>query len=178
MHQNPAHVPTVERDVLWNNLVDVVDDYFRIEREDRVRLAGNVMTEGRIDTFWLGGATYLEPWRKDSVGRYNRLEATLRRRAFVRVIPVEGGYLVDVAVYKELLDARKPQFATAGAATFSSGESPPIYDRQLDESDDYALPQSKGWIPQGRDAALEQEILAKLYTKLGMPAVMPLPGAY
>jgi hypothetical protein len=37
--------------------VDAVDDYFRIEREERVRLIGGVLTEGRIDTFPITGST-------------------------------------------------------------------------------------------------------------------------
>src|SRR5262245_5310738 len=49
--QNPLFIPPVDREFLWNQTVDAVDDYFRIEREDRVRLIGGVLTEGRIDTF-------------------------------------------------------------------------------------------------------------------------------
>src|SRR5947207_1763993 len=36
--QNPMFIPAVDRDLLWNQTVDSVDDYFRIEREDRVRV--------------------------------------------------------------------------------------------------------------------------------------------
>ena len=64
--------------------VDAVDDYFRIEREERVRLIGGVLTEGRIDTFPIIGSTIFEPWRKDSTPGYEKVHATLqsiRRRA-------------------------------------------------------------------------------------------------
>src|SRR4051794_13544809 len=47
--QNPLFIPAVDREFLWNQTVDAVDDYFRIEREDRVRLIGGVLTEGWID---------------------------------------------------------------------------------------------------------------------------------
>src|SRR5262245_61301986 len=32
--QNPLFIPPVDRELLWNQTVDAVDDYFRIERED------------------------------------------------------------------------------------------------------------------------------------------------
>ena len=65
------------------------------------RLIAGVLTEGRIDTFPLSGSTLLEPWRRDSTRGYEKWHATLqaiRRRATVRVIPTEGGYLLDVIV--------------------------------------------------------------------------------
>ena len=65
---NPLFVPVSNQDWAWEQIVDVVDDYFRIERENRVQLVGNVVTEGRIDTFPQVGATWLEPHRPDSVG--------------------------------------------------------------------------------------------------------------
>ena len=57
--ENPLFVPPLDRELLWNQTVDAVDDYFRIEREDRVRLIGGVLTEGRIDTFPMIGSTML-----------------------------------------------------------------------------------------------------------------------
>ena len=33
--QNPLFLPPVDREFLWNQTVDSVDDYFRIEREER-----------------------------------------------------------------------------------------------------------------------------------------------
>ena len=164
--QNPTFIPGTNRDFLWDQVVDVVDDYFRIERERRMQLAGNVVTEGRIDTYAQGGATWLEPHRHDSVGRYNRLESTLQtiqRRALVRVIPTDGGFLVDVAVYKELEDLSPPEHATAGSVTFRNDSSlESNRDRLRVETDE-----ERRWIPQGRDAALEQQILAQLHARLG-----------
>lgn len=118
--QNPMFIPAVDRELLWNQTVDAVDDYFRIEREDRVRLIGGVLTEGRIDTFPTIGSTIFEPWRTDSTRGYEKIHATfqsIRRRATLRVIPIEGGYLLDVIVQKELEDLDKPEHATAGGAT-------------------------------------------------------------
>ncbi|MCA9248645.1 MAG: hypothetical protein KDA42_16080, partial [Planctomycetales bacterium] len=123
---NPLQVPVANHDFAWDQIVDVVDDYFRIEHEQRVRIYEDVLTEGRIDTFPQGGATILEPHRRDSVGSFNRWESTLqtiRRRATLRVIPTGGGYLVDVQVEKELEDLPKPERSTTGSATFRNDGS-------------------------------------------------------
>ncbi len=119
--QSSIFVPAVDRDYMWDQLVDVVDDYFQIEHEDRVKLIGNELTPGRIDTFPLTGATLLEPWHRDTVNFYERLESTLqsiRRFANVNVTPVGQGYVIELAVSKELEDVAMPIKASAGAATF------------------------------------------------------------
>lgn len=162
---NPIYIPVTNQDWAWEQIVDVVDDYFRIERESRVQLVGNVVTEGRIDTFPQIGATLVEPHRPDSVGRYNRWESTfqtIRRRGLVRVIPEQGGYLVDLAVYKELEDLPYPENATAGAATFRYDGS--LSSRVNDEVSRTRL--SDHWIPLGRDVDCEQQILAEIQARL------------
>jgi hypothetical protein len=164
---NPALIPTRDRELLWDQLVDVVDDYFGIEREERVRLVGNVLTEGRIDTRWELAPTILEPWREGSVGRYNRLEATfqtIRKRAAIRVIPSERGYLVDVTVLKEREALPRPVHPSAGEATFRNDNSLRDGDnRQLLE----LVPPPQAWTPLGRDIALEQKILLELQGRIG-----------
>jgi len=160
IYPNPVFLPIPDNVTAWEMVVDVVDDYFKIEREEPVRLIGNTLTEGRIDTFPKTAATMLEPWHYDSAGSFERMEATLqsmRRRAVVRVIPTEGGYLVDVTVYKELEDVERPEHATAGAATFRYDGSltrviNPVGGQEINE----------GWIRQGRDVALQQEMIAQL----------------
>jgi hypothetical protein len=172
--ENPALLPNLDRDLLWQHLVDVVDDYFTIDREEPVRLIGNVLTEGRIDTFPEIGSTYFEPWRRDSANSYEKLESTLqtiRRQATVRVIPTAGGYLADVTVFKELEDLARPEHATTGAATLRHDTS---LDRVVQPIGDQ--PVLKGWIPLGRDLALEQRILAQLRNRLGVPAAPLSPG--
>ena len=160
VYPNPVFLPIPDNVTAWEIVVDVIDDYFKIEREEPVRLIGNTLTEGRIDTFPKTAATMLEPWHFDSAGQCEQLEATLqsmRRRAVVRVIPTEGGYLVDVAVYKELEDIERPEHATAGAATLR-------YDGSLTRVINPAGGQEvdNGWISQGRDVALQQRIIAHL----------------
>ncbi len=161
---NPLFLPPVDRELLWNQSVDAIDDYFRIEREDRVRLIGGVLTEGRIDTFPTIGSTMFEPWRTDSTRGYEKLHATLqsiRRRATLRIIPVEGGYLLDVVVQKELEDLDKPEHASAGGATLRHDGT---LVRQEGPPGRFSV--TLGWIPIGRDVALEQRILADISARL------------
>ncbi len=166
VHQNPLFIPAVDCDLVWDQIVDSVDDDFDIEREDRVKRVGDVLTVGRIETVPLVSATYLEPWRRDTVESYDRLEATLqsmRRRAVVQVIPTDGGYLVDVTVYKELEDALRPDFAPTAAAAFRNYSSNiDRHDRPIENQ-----PTQAGWIPRGRDPALENQIIDHLRKRLG-----------
>lgn len=162
--ENPAPIPPADPEYLWMQIVDVVDDYFRIQREERVRILDDVQVEGRIDTYPEISATLLEPWRGDTVTGYDRLESTLqtmRRYAVVRVIPQPEGYLVDVAVFKELEDLEKPDHASAAAASFRNDSSPQGFSEPVGEQ-----PFTLGWIRQGRDTALEQQILSKIQYRL------------
>jgi hypothetical protein len=162
--QNPLYVPVRDPELVWTQLQDVLDDYFRISDEERVRLIGETPLEGRIETFPTDGSTILEPWRRDSTRGYEKWHSTfqsVRRRAVARVIPADGGFLIDLAVYKELEDINRPQHATVDRTTFR-------YDNALartelpDDIDRVTL----GWIPLGRDISLEQQILGQLQAKL------------
>jgi hypothetical protein len=182
--ENPLFVAATDREFLWNNLVDTVDDYFKVQREERVRLVGGVLTEGRIETFYATGSSYLEPWRTDSTPGYEKLHATLqtiRRRATVRVMPAPAGYLIEVTVDKELEDLDHPEQANIGQQT------PLRHDGSLNRLNGPVQvgPQSLGWISLGRDASLEQRILLQLRAKFTNPGnvTVPLPpevnqGAY
>jgi len=163
-YENPVLITACNQQFVWETVVDVVDDYFRIEHEEPVRQVSNILTEGRLVTFPEVGSTILEPWHHDSVGTYEKLECTLqsiRRMAVVKVMPGENGYWVEVAVFKELENVIKPGEADTGAAIFSyqsavSGVSDPIQEQPINE----------GWIPRGRDTALEQRILGQLLARL------------
>jgi hypothetical protein len=173
LHDNPMFLPIVDPEQAWETVVDVIDDYFKIEREQPVRVVGDTLTEGRLDTYPQVAATLFEPWHPDSVGGQARLESTLqslRRLAVVRVMPAESGCWVDVAVFKELEDMRRPEHATAGAATFR-------YDASLTRVVNPVGQQETnvGWIPQGRDTALEQRILGHLLARSGQPGVPMFP---
>ncbi len=127
-YDNPVSIPIANYQLVWDGVEDIVKQNFRIEREDPVRLIGETVTDGRIDTFPMPGATYLEPWYHDSANDYERLESTLqsiRRYAVVKVIYSRrtGTFWVDVAVFKELENLRQPEHSTAGSATFRSDAS-------------------------------------------------------
>ena len=162
---NPMTVGDVDREFLWNQLVDAVDDYFPIVREDRIRLVGDVLTEGRIETRYVTGSTILEPWRGDSTPGFERRHATLqsiRRKAVVRAWPVQGGYQVEVVVLKELEDVEYPEGAPGGGVVFRN-DGTVVRNRPKNQEGPVTL----GWIPLGRDLSLEQKILAEFQARLG-----------
>jgi len=179
-------IPPLDAELVWLRLVDVTDDYFKINAEQRVVFADGVPTEGRIETFPQTGATLLEPWRADSVGFRERLEATLqsiRRLGLVRMIPDPAGWRIEVTVQKELEYLARPMRATTGGASFRNDDSlyrygtplPTLGQQVGDQPRPVAAPTPNlGWIPLGRDPLLEQRMLARVLAKLG---VSPQPQA-
>ena len=169
---NPLVVPQIDRWLLMDQISDELDDYFRINREQRIRVVDNLMTEGWIDTHPKIGATALEPWDKDSTVGFERLHATLqtvRRFAKVRVIPTEGSFTIDVKVYKELEDRLQPQHASISGRPIRNDNAVDIDDIEFFD------PQpNKGWIPMGRDFSLEQLILRNIQGRLEQ--IMSQPG--
>ncbi len=176
---NPLTVTHPDREFVWNQLVDEIDDYFPIAREERIRQTGNVLTEGRIETRAITGATILEPWRRDSTPGFERRHATLqsiRRRAVARIWPVTGGYQIEVVVMKELEDVERPELSPGGDVVFRHDGSVVRDGKRKDDG-----PQTLGWIPLGRDLSLEQQILAELQARLNAPdvtppSILPLPA--
>lgn len=164
----PVFIPVTNEDYSWEVIVDVVDDYFQIDQENRVQLVGNVRTEGRIETFPQVGATALEPNHIDSVGRYNLAESTfqsIRRKAEIRVIPQQGGYMVEAIVYKELEDLPRPENSTSGAGTYRFDNS--LTSRLNEPVSRTRL--SSYWIPLGRDCEIEQEMLNEIQRRIFNP---------
>lgn len=171
VYDNPMFVPATDIDFLWDQVVDAIDDYFKVSREERLRLTGNILTEGRLETFPTIGATYLEPWRRDSTPGFERWQSTfqtIRRTATARVTPAKGGYLIEVLVAKELEDLYQPEQSTVGGATLR-------HDGSLVRTDVRRArgPTVLGWIPLGRDTALEQRILADIRARLGLQHMPP-----
>lgn len=183
---NTVTIPPIDAEVIWNRLVDVVDDYFKVSREQRVVFAAGIPTEGLIETYPQTGATLLEPWRGDSVGFQERLECTLqsiRRRGVVRMQPDPAGWRIEAVVTKELENLPRPMRATTGGASFRNDDSlyrygtplPTLGQQVGDQPRPVASPtRSAGWIPMGRDPLLEKKILDKLLARLG---VAPVPQA-
>ncbi len=153
-----------DHEFVWNELVDTIDDYFPIAREERVRIIGNVMTEGRIETQPTTGATVLDFFRKDRTKGFETWHGTfqsIRRQAEIRVLPSQDGYGVNVIVRKELEDVDRPEMSLVDASAFR-------HDGSLVRPHGSRLGGNTtlGWIPIGRDVELEQKILADLYARL------------
>ena len=184
--KNAAVIPPLDAEIVWRQMVDVVDDFFKVQSEQRVVFSNGVPAEGRIDTYPQTGATLLEPWRGDSVGFRERLESTLqsiRRRATMRLIPDPAGWRIETVVFKELENMPRPMRATTGGATFRNDDSlyrygtplPTLGQQVGDQPRPVANPTPNlGWIPLGRDPLLEQKMLSRMLAKLG---VAPLPQA-
>ncbi|MEX0715165.1 MAG: hypothetical protein WD066_01190 [Planctomycetaceae bacterium] len=146
---NPVFVPGGNHEMVWERTVDVLHTYFEIGRENKL--------DGVIETRSKTGSSVIEPWHHETVGCENRWESTLqsiRRRAIVTITPVEGGFFIGVEAYKELEDLVGVAALTAGGATFQDFN--PLR-RDLDLVVGQSTP--SGWIPQGRDVALEQKML-------------------
>lgn len=181
--KNSVVIPPMDAETVWTQMVDVVDDYFKIASEQRVVFSNGVPAEGRIDTFPQTGSTLLEPWRGDSIGFRERLEATLqsiRRIGTVRLIPDPGGWRIEAVVQKELENMPRPMMATTGGASFRNDDSlyrygtplPTLGQQVGDQPRPVAAPTPNlGWIPLGRDPLLEQRLLSKVMAKLGVAAV-------
>jgi hypothetical protein len=165
---NPLELPPRADDFVWSQVVDAVDDYFRIVREQPVQNSNGIVLDGRIETSYQVGASLNEPWRKDSTSGFERLESTLqsiRRRAIVTVRPQGAAYLLEVVVQKDLEDTDRSQYATE--TTRSSRRHDGTLIRRDDRINDG--PQTLGWIPLGRDASLEQVILHDIFGRITQP---------
>lgn len=157
---NAVFVSANDEEAVWERVVDVLHDYrFEIARENKL--------DGVIETQYKTGSSLLEPWHLESVGLENRLESTLqsiRRRVFVYIMrPVEigGGFNVRVEAFKEIEHLPGVAANSAGGATFQ--ESRPLA-RDLNLVVGQSTP--SGWIPLGRDFALEQQLSQHLQAAL------------
>jgi hypothetical protein len=150
--ENPVYLPQgghYYNDV-FERILDVVDDYFEVAYANRY--------DGRIETFPRVAPGFEQPWKPGSPDFYQRLLATtqtIRQRAMVRIDAAQdGGFFVDVKVYKELEDLPRPLRSTAGSASFRSDNT---VERQYEVID--AAVFEAGWIPIGRNLELEAVIL-------------------
>ena len=164
---NPLPVAVRDHELVWTQVSDAVARHFRLQREERVRVVGDVILEGRLETFPTVGSTVLEPWQGDSTHGFERWHATLqsvRRRAVARVIPAQNGFLVDLAVFKELEDLNQPEHATVARADVRA--QGPLLRTDEETVDPGGV--TIGWIPLGRDAQLEQRILRDVQARLAL----------
>jgi hypothetical protein len=168
--ENPVYVPLgpPSYPAVFEKVIDVLDDYFEIAYRNRY--------DGRIETHPRIAPGLGQPWKPGSPDLYQRAYATLqtvRHRAVVLIqVADDGGFFIDVKVYKELEDVPKP---TAPNATASSFQSYPTVERQFEVVD--ATTFENSWIPIGRDTKLEQVILARLACCKFMPPAPTAPCA-
>lgn len=164
---NPLTLPPAEDMFVWLQVVDVVDDYFRIRSEQPVQNRGDMILEGRLETSYRIGASLSEPWRKDGTAGFERLQSTLqsiRRRALVFVRPAGAGYEVEVVVQKELEHTDRSLDATEGTAITSRDNTVSRREEERKHG-----PVTLGWIPLGRDESLEQVILQDILGRVTQP---------
>ncbi len=79
------------------------------------------------------------------------------------MIPDAQGYLIEVVVFKELENLRRPEFSRSSSSNFRNDASIQRFEPVIGEQ-----PIERGWIPMGRDVNLEQEILCRLRERLGV----------
>ncbi len=163
---NPFQVGPADPALVWQEVVDAVDDYFRIKTESRVRRDSAAWMEGRLETFPEIGATLFEPWRRDSTPGFERIQSTfqtIRRTAFVKVLPGADGYLIDVKVVKEQEDVDHSQFPTAGSAVQRHDGTVVRTNNVLSD-----LPSTVDWYPAGigRDLDLERRLAEQIAGRL------------
>jgi len=154
---NPMNVAVSDSEF---QIVDTVEDYFRIKSEQRAVRDSTQWVEGRLETYPEVGATLLEPWRKDAVHGFQRWQSsfqTMRRTCFVRVIPTEQGFTLAVEVMKEIEDVDRSQYSSEGSAIAR-------YDGSIVRTDPSLMgqPITLGWIRQENDTELEQQILREI----------------
>lgn len=157
---NPISVNVNDSEFLWNQIVDTVEDYFRIKSEQRAARDDVQWLEGRLETYPEESPTYLEPWRKAATHGYQRMQSTLqtiRRTCFVRVIPTEQGFTVGVEVIKELEDVDRSMNSSEGSAIARHDGSIVRTNPNL-----AGQPITLGWIRQENDTELEQQILREI----------------
>jgi len=150
----PIFIAASDSEFVWERLVDVLHDYpFAIKRENKL--------DGVIETEYKTGSNLLEPWHRDSPGLKNRLESglqTIRRKVFLTMTPVEGGYVVTVRAEKEIRSTNgHPSINTAGGATFQ--ENQPL---QRDLTAVLGPARQAGWVRRGRDYTLEHALAARV----------------
>ena len=144
----------------FERVLTVLNDYFDIRYSNT--------NQGEIVCVPKVAPGFEQPWKRGSPDARQRLLATVqtyRNRCVAQLQPNEqGGFLVSVIVYRELLDTPRPASGTAGISIFRDN---PTVERQY-EILDTSVPAYDGnfWIPKGRDTALEQEILERIQSHI------------
>jgi hypothetical protein len=150
--ENPVFVPggPTAYGAVFERVLDVVSNYFEIAHQSRY--------DGSIESFPRIAPGYEQFWKPGSPDAEQRLLATfqtIRHRCLVKIEPAnDGGFFINVKVFKELEDLPRPVRSTAGAASFRSDNT---VERQFEVIDPTVF--ESQWIPLGEDTKLEQVLL-------------------
>jgi hypothetical protein len=153
--ENPMYLPQgpLSYAKVYEHILDVLDGIWEIAYTNRY--------EGRIETFPAIAPGLEQPWKPGSPDFQQRLYAwlqTVRHRCVVLITTADdGGYFIDLKVYKELEDMPLPIRSTAGMATF---QNPSTVERQFEVIEPVVI--ETNWIPIGRDVKLEQVLLSRI----------------
>jgi hypothetical protein len=153
--ENPLYIPQgpLSYAKVYETILDVLDTYWEIAYTNRY--------EGRIETIPKVAPGLEQPWKPGSPDFYQRLYAflqTVRHRCIVLITTADdGGYFIDLKVYKELEDLPIPLRSTAGMASF---RNPTTVERQFEVIEPPLY--ETNWIPIGRDLKLEQVLLEQI----------------
>jgi hypothetical protein len=154
--ENPVYVPggPTAYGQLFEKILDILSDYqFDVAYKDRY--------DGRIETFPRSAPGFERSLIPGNPGLEERWIATLqsiRQRVIVLIqVANNGGFFVEVKVFKELEDLPRPAHASAGAAAFRSDNT---VERQYSVIDATIFEAS--WIPIGRNIPLEQALLQQI----------------
>ena len=165
---NPLELPPANDAFVWSQVIDTIDDYFKIAREQPVQNSPVMVLDGRVETTYQVGGSVAEFWKKDSTAGFEAVHSTLqsiRRKATVTVRPRGAGYIVEVIVQKDLEDTNRTQYATETTASRRhDGTIVRQPGGQLNGRGN--VPQTLGWISLGRDTSLEQRILRDIFARV------------
>jgi hypothetical protein len=139
---------------VFENCLRVLLDYgFEIQESNRYY--GTIECLPRVSP---GLGLFLKPGSPDLRDRLLATTQSYRHRTSIAIQPADnGGYFIQVTARKELEDLPRPVRATVGAAVF---RNEPTVERQFEVIDPVFF--DAGWIYQGRDVPLEQEIIRRL----------------
>lgn len=138
--QGPLVVPAEDRDAAWRAVTNVVDDHFEIEHEAHGELIGDsLLTANRMN-------------------QHEGSEPSVRHRGFVALAPSPEGFQLEVNVYREVAESNLPMPLSAQIESDTTEGIPPV--PWIGEG------HTPIWVPAGRNAALEEELLAEVRARL------------
>ncbi len=155
--QTPVFLPLGPESygMVYEKVFDILSDYFEIDQHSRY--------DGVITTLPRIAPGIGQPWKPGSPDVYQRLLASfqsIRYRAIAQIQAEEnGGYFIDVKVFKELEDLPSPSRDVERRSMAAFRSDVPL-ERQYEIVD--ATTFEGNWIPVGREYTLEQVILERI----------------